>query len=167
MTAWTSGLWTHDGVNQPLKTKDAETRKSGAGHVVVEAYLKDEGRWIMADGQAGVIPTLNGRPISAMELRDALSSKAPGLSAVSAPDAPVKDWFNWISEYLYFFSVRFDSRFDDPMPSERALMLVPPARKSRKFFNAASRSRTRPTPARSRIFIRNYKNPPWAPGIST
>ena len=117
-----------------IRTQDMETRRSGAGHVVVEAYLKDEGRWIMADGQFGVIPTLDGRPLDAVELQDALARKAPGLSVFSAAGEPAQGWFNWVAPYLYHFTVRFDDRFDDPMPSSRSLMLLPIGAQEPKIF---------------------------------
>jgi len=39
-----------------LKTKNCETKRYGAGHVVVEAYLKDKEKWVMIDPQWDVIP---------------------------------------------------------------------------------------------------------------
>ncbi|HEY6565393.1 MAG TPA: transglutaminase-like domain-containing protein, partial [Pirellulaceae bacterium] len=66
-----------------LMTEDAETRTSGAGHVVAEAYLPDRQRWIMCDGQWDVIPLLDGKPLSALGLQEALADRAPGLSVYS------------------------------------------------------------------------------------
>jgi transglutaminase-like putative cysteine protease len=34
-----------------LKTADVETRVSGAGHMAVEAYLRDRSKWILVDPQ--------------------------------------------------------------------------------------------------------------------
>lgn len=115
-----------------LKTRDVETRRSGAGHVVTEAYLADEGRWIMADGQFGLIPTLQGRPINAVELQAALAEGAAGLDVHAGSGA--QGWFGFVGPYLHYFDVRYDNRFSSPMPVGRKLMLVPLGEKEPRIF---------------------------------
>ena len=51
--------------NTGLTKKSIENRESG-GHVAVGAYLKNYKKLIMADGQWGAIPTLNGIPLNAV-----------------------------------------------------------------------------------------------------
>ena len=115
-----------------LKTSDVETRESGAGHVVVEAYLQDMDKWVMIDSQFDVIPLLDGIPLSAVELQDALARGARGLDVASASGSTTLldhlkhrvFYFNWIGQYLYFFDVPLDHRFVTGA-SQQKLMLVP------------------------------------------
>lgn len=115
-----------------LKTHDAETRESGAGHVVVEAYLRDAGRWVMIDSQFDAIPMLQGEPLNAVQLQKALAERSPGLSITSigrggflAEHARRIFYLNWIGQYLYFFDVPFDNRVAAEDRSHLRLMLVP------------------------------------------
>lgn len=110
-----------------LRTKYVETELWGAGHVVAEAYLKDLGKWIMIDGQWGVIPILNGTPLSAFELGQALMNQATGLDVYSDYGVDKESFFNWIEPYLYYIVVSFDNRIGLE-PEEYAggvLMFVP------------------------------------------
>lgn len=116
-----------------LKTEDVETRESGAGHVVAEAYLTDAQKWIMVDGQWDVIPTLKGRPLNAVELQDALARRAKGLSVESFSGARADEYFKWVAPYLFYFDVRFDSRYEvERQP--HSLMLVPVGAKEPAIF---------------------------------
>lgn len=56
-----------------LRTQDVETRKSGAGHVVVECYLESVRRWVMFDPQTNVHSEKNDIPLNAVELQRELS----------------------------------------------------------------------------------------------
>jgi hypothetical protein len=93
-----------------LKTKDVESALIGAGHVVAEAYLQDQGKWIMIDGQWGVIPTLNGTPLNAVELQQALADRVMGLDVYSDSGVEKEQYFHWIKDYLYYLDVPFDNR---------------------------------------------------------
>lgn len=110
-----------------LKTKDVESTFIGAGHVVAETYLKDQGKWIMIDGQWGVIPTLNGTPLNAVELQQALADRVMGLDVYSDSGVEKEQYFHWIEDYLYYLDVPFDNR-TGIAPEDYAggiLMLVP------------------------------------------
>ncbi len=107
-----------------LKTKDVETRKSGAGHVVVEAYLRDLNKWVMVDGQWNVIPIHNGDPINTVELQRVLANGEEGLSIASLEKNNKSNFFRWIVEYLYYFDTGLDNRFVSEKSYKR-LMLVP------------------------------------------
>ncbi len=48
-----------------LKTRRADTARSGAGHVVTEIWLDDLGKWAFVDGQLGYKVTLDGTPLNA------------------------------------------------------------------------------------------------------
>ncbi len=109
-----------------LKTKDMETRYSGAGHIAAEVYLEDLKKWVFIDGQFGVIPLSNEIPLSSIELKNALAFSDSDLTLWRSSD-PSTDYFNWISDYLYFFTVNYDQRvgYDITYKTYNALMLVP------------------------------------------
>lgn len=110
-----------------LKTKYVESELFGAGHVVAEAYLNDLGKWIMIDGQWGVIPTLDGTPLNAVELQQALASQTAGLDVYNDSGVDKEEYFNWIKDYLYYIDVPFDNRtgIDPEEYAGGILMLVP------------------------------------------
>lgn len=87
-----------------LKTADVETRSSGAGHVVTEAYLRDLNKWVFIDGQWNVIPFLNGIPLNAVELQRALANNEKGLD-LGLKAAQSIFYRRWIAPYLYYFDV--------------------------------------------------------------
>ena len=94
-----------------LKTADVETRSSGAGHVVVEAYLRDLDKWAMADGQWNVIPALAGRPLNAVELQRALAAGDGPLELVGVTGLRALLYRRWIVPYLYFFDTSVDGEY--------------------------------------------------------
>lgn len=116
-----------------LKTEDVETRESGAGHVVAEAYLADRKKWVMVDGQFDVIPTLRGKPLNAVELQRALSRGAKGLGVDSLSGASAEKYFAWVAPYLFYFDTKFDSRHEGAQ-SNVSLMLVPVGAKQPAVF---------------------------------
>ena len=116
-----------------LQTVDVETRKSGAGHVLTEAWLADQQKWALVDGQWDVIPLLQGTPLNAVELQKALAERSPGLSVISVAGTSAKKYARWIRPYLFYFAVSFDSRVGGKkVPGE--LMLVPLGAKNPMIF---------------------------------
>ncbi|TGE29396.1 transglutaminase-like domain-containing protein [Hymenobacter metallicola] len=107
-----------------LKTADVETRRDGAGHAVAEAWLRDQQKWVMIDGQWDVVPMLNNTPLNAVELQKALATNAPGLRIETASQTKQKSYLNWLEPYLYYFDTVLDSRFGVNAPPS-GLMLVP------------------------------------------
>ena len=107
-----------------LKTADCETREYGAGHVVTEVYLRDKRSWVMVDGQWNVIPVADGRPLSALGLRDALNDgeRVTSLTAVSGEQ--VSEFLAWIDKYLFYFETQFDNR-ELGVEGKARLLLVP------------------------------------------
>lgn len=90
-----------------LKTKDVETRKYYAGHVVAEAYLTDLKKWVMIDSNYGVVPAQNGNPLSIYELQQVIFSdgKIDELSSdYSGQLSTIKEYVNWIKAYLFYFN---------------------------------------------------------------
>jgi hypothetical protein len=114
-----------------ILTEDVETKESGAAHVVAEAYLADKKKWIMVDGQWDVIPTLNGRPLGAIEFQKALAKNAKGLGVDTFSGVEAKGYFDWIAPYLFYFITKFDNRYGVPA-SRKELVLVPEGAKEPK-----------------------------------
>jgi hypothetical protein len=110
-----------------IQTKDAETRKYGAGHVVAEAYLPDRGKWVFIDGQFGAIPFSGTTPLSGIEFKAALANGDPKLEIWSTDPGDIDNYRSWISDYLYFFTDRIDNRVGDSIADRdnRRLILVP------------------------------------------
>jgi hypothetical protein len=107
-----------------LKTRDVEMRELGAGHVVVEAYLIDLGKWIMIDPQFDAIPTLADSPMNALELGRALERGDANLRIITSSGTDTKGYFAWIRQYLFYFDVYLDNRYPKPA-TNKGLMLVP------------------------------------------
>lgn len=153
VTRWVSGLWQHDGENEPeqndpmyildqvinhgqryrcveygivicaclnalgmesrklsLKTKDAETRPYGAGHVGCEVYLEDVDKWVFIDGQWGAIPVLDKTPLNAYEFGVALREKDEQLRinwVNNVYQSTDDNYFEWIGPYLYYLDSAF------------------------------------------------------------
>ncbi len=120
-----------------LKMHNVEINLLGAGHVVSEAYLEDLDKWVMLDGQWDIIPILNGEPLSALELQQALAEEKEGLGVISSSEVEPEEYFRWIRPYLYYMDVNFDQRVSDEITDRRKkgnLMLLPEgARKPLRF----------------------------------
>jgi hypothetical protein len=117
-----------------LKTEDVETRPTGAGHCVAEAYLRDQAKWVMADGQWDVIPMLGERPLNAVEFRDALAQGSPELALDGSSGAEAEEYLRWVAPYLFYFDVPLDNRIGVPDCSPTRLMLVPRGAKKPTVF---------------------------------
>jgi hypothetical protein len=126
-----------------LKTSDVETRKYGAGHVVIEFWSKDHKKWIMCDVQAGIIPTFNNELLSAFELGEKVNqgllvdyipvngSRFP--SNKSFADMPA--YIDWVREYLYFYDTPTAITFlDIDRKKQLIAMLVPLGVEPPKMF---------------------------------
>lgn len=105
-----------------LKTEDCETREYGAGHVVVEVYIPELSKWIMADPQFNVVAFNNNVPLNAVEL--AQSNKSSVVIKQAFDDS--FSYYDWILPYLFYFSIRFDNRVNERSNrGKKQLMLVP------------------------------------------
>lgn len=123
-----------------LRTADVETRAYGAGHVVIEAYLAELNTWIMVDTQANVIPVLDGKPLNAVELQEALAQKPSGLTIMShAPGATFDEYVSFIKPYLYYFQTALEQSYnDDSHQIAKSVMLVPIGAKNPTIFQITS-----------------------------
>jgi len=116
-----------------LKTRDVARVKSGAGHVVTEAYSSGLGKWIFMDPQLDLIPVLDGIPLDAVEFQRAIASGANVelINSEGVLDADFRDsYLRWLGKYLYFLEVPFDSRIGEEaeilkFDGKPKLMLVP------------------------------------------
>lgn len=117
-----------------LKTADVETRATGAGHVVTEAFLPDQKRWVMLDGQWGAAAERSGVPLSALEFRQALADGAD-LTIVGAAES----YIAWVRPYLYYLDAPYDNRVEVRNRSSRGLMLVPEGAPEPKVFQRTGR----------------------------
>lgn len=115
-----------------LKMKDVETRKSGAGHVVAEAYIAELDKWIMADGQWNIVPIAGGAPLNCVELQKAIADQREITTLGDTSESPA-DYLEWIGPYLYYFDVKLDNRIAERDHYE-SLMLVPDGAKKPHVF---------------------------------
>ena len=116
-----------------LETADVETRRLGAGHVLTEAWLADQRKWVLADGQWDVIPLWQGVPLNAVELQRVLAERRPGFGVLSTAGTPARKYARWIQPYLFYFAISFDTRVGvKRVPGE--LLLVPIGAKNPTVF---------------------------------
>lgn len=108
-----------------LMTQDVETRKYGAGHLVVEAFLPEQNTWAMVDGQFGALATVNGAPASAAVYAEALHSDPDSASGLSGLEFNPKRYKKWIKPYLYYLSAKLDNRYDEEPGPDNSICLGP------------------------------------------
>jgi hypothetical protein len=91
-----------------MRSKDVETRKSGAGHKVVECFLTDQKKWVLMDPQFGYYSLYNGNPVSALGLQVLLSRDPQNLKLFDKNEVVGKEkkrYYNYVSNYLYYFII--------------------------------------------------------------
>ncbi len=125
-----------------LKTKDCESRESGAGHSTAEVYLEDFGKWVFMDPQNDVVAFKDSIPLNAYEFRMAIEEN-PALIDIFYKGSWVADDFakqviDWIYPYLYFMEVPFDNRYGVEQKAScegnEKLMYVPQGSEAPKVF---------------------------------
>lgn len=107
-----------------LKAEDVQTRASAAGHALAEAWLPDQGKWVMVDAQADIIPMLGTTPLNAVELQQALATDQEDLTVLTSTNSKAKPYFKWVNQYLFYFDTVMDNRYG-VKSARTALMLVP------------------------------------------
>ncbi|RPI29304.1 MAG: hypothetical protein EHM61_02020 [Acidobacteria bacterium] len=113
-----------------LLPKDVETRSEA--HSVAEVWLPKFKKWVIADGQYGIVPEFRGIPLSGLELQRAIAEEAPiecrGNSAKCA------DWKNFIMPNIFYFKIAQNQHRFGMKTGTAQLVLVPKgAAKPRKF----------------------------------
>lgn len=116
-----------------LKAANSDTRASAGGHALTEAWLPDQGKWVMVDSQFDIVPLLNGEPVNAVELQQALAINAKGLSIITSTEATSKNYFKWLRNYLYYFDTVLDNRFGVKTAATGLMLLPEGARKLLAF----------------------------------
>jgi hypothetical protein len=117
-----------------LMTSDVETRRSGAGHVVAEAYLRDRRAWVMVDGQWSAVPFLRGAPLSAVGLQEALASSPADVTFEGLPVSRWRSYQAWVAPYLFYFSAPRDNRTSGLDPAPGRFILVPAGADAPRVF---------------------------------
>jgi len=94
-----------------LKMLHADIITSGAGHVVCEVFSKQFDKWIMIDGQWGVIVEHEGIPLNAWEISQMIKNN----KTLVVVDATTKEhisnqqeYLSWLEPYLVYFDVDYD-----------------------------------------------------------
>ena len=130
-----------------LKTQDVESVKYGAGHVLAEAYLSDISKWVMADGQFNIIPSLNNVPLNCVEFQNSII-KGENFDLIDKDGKVDKkrrnQYLDFIPQYLYYFDTRFDNRqglINDHLAvdGKAKLMLTPLGSKSPTIFQVTGK----------------------------
>lgn len=117
-----------------LSSSDVETRKYGAGHIVIEAYLKNLNKWIMVDAQANAIPVLNNIPLNAVEFQKALANHYSCLNIISlSNEITFKEYVEFIGQYLYYFKTELEQKCTRD-GDQKSIMLVPIGAKKPTVF---------------------------------
>ncbi|MEW6735188.1 MAG: transglutaminase domain-containing protein [Acidobacteriota bacterium] len=110
-----------------LLPKDVETRSES--HTVVEAWLPQFKKWVLADGQFGLIAEKDGIPLNAVELQAAIA-EGKQLTLRGTTDS---NWKSFIFPNLYFFKISQDQRSFESQPSAQ-LVLVPKGSQLPRIF---------------------------------
>jgi hypothetical protein len=130
-----------------LKTRDVETTRYGAGHVLTEAWSNIHNKWFLLDAQFNVVPFADGLPLNAVEFQSAIVNgadyKLMDLHGEVSQDRR-EQYMKFIPPYLYYFDFKFDQRevgyAEMFKVNEKAiLMLVPTQAKRPTVFQRKSR----------------------------
>jgi hypothetical protein len=119
-----------------LAVREVESTLMGAGHVANEVYLADLDKWFFLDGQWNTIPLgADGIPLNALELRQALDRKDPGLTILDTLGGDPSDYKTWIHPYLYYLSTGIH---EGKNHIEKRLILLPEGAPEPKVFQILS-----------------------------
>lgn len=114
-----------------LLKKNCEYQIMGDSHVVVEAYIKRENKWVFIDPQWNVIPFLNQRPLNSIEFQSALTLDE-NIDLRSKSNKDKKRYKRWIYRYLYYMYTNVDNRAIKEKSTR--IMLVPVGANYPKVF---------------------------------
>lgn len=106
-----------------LRTADVETRKSGAGHVVVEAYIREYKRWVMFDPQNNAYATKDGIPINSLELGLNLENDPESISFPTIAKLLRRRYIKFIQQYLYYFHSDLKMAYPQDYPRTQVVLM--------------------------------------------
>lgn len=125
-----------------LKTKDAATIQSSAGHSSAEVYLNDIKKWVLCDPQNDILAMKDDIPLNACELQLSINQYPDQIDYFyKGEKVPLEFGYqiaNWFYPYLYFLDIYFDNRY--PKSDEykclenNKLILVPKGEEAPKVF---------------------------------
>lgn len=122
-----------------LRTRDLETRKSGAGHVAAECYLESFRKWALFDPQFDIHSEKDGIPLNAVELQRELGSSYDSVEMYtfdSPADSELKrEYSDWICQYLFYFHTSREIVFPAQFPSVQIVLMPMGAKTPVKFQN--------------------------------
>lgn len=130
-----------------LMTKDVETTRYGAGHVLTEVWSTQYNKWFLLDPQFNIVPVLDNVPLNAVEFQNAIAQKSDfQLIDVNGRVSRKRErsYLSFITPYLYYMDTRFDQRevgFDSLLyvNGKIGLMLVPVGAKNPTVFQRNTR----------------------------
>jgi hypothetical protein len=97
------------------QSRDVETRRLGAGHVFVEAWLEDRQAWVFVDPELDVIGVAkDGTPMDAVAFRQSLALKDPPIEYPAS-----------LAMCMYHFTTSIDQRYPIDSRSVGEAMLAP------------------------------------------
>jgi hypothetical protein len=103
-----------------LLPRDVEVRSEA--HSVAEVWLESLQKWVLADGQYGIIGELDGVPLNGLELQAAFAEDKPVRCASGA--AACGEWKPFILRNAFYFKIADDQR-SYRRDFKRQLVLVP------------------------------------------
>ncbi len=113
-----------------LLPRDVETRSEA--HTVAEVWVPEWKKWVIADGQFGAVPELDGTPLNALELQAALAAEKP-VKCIVGSDVCSK-WQDFILPNIFYFKIQQDQRrFADKKKPEQLVLVPKGAPWPRKF----------------------------------
>jgi hypothetical protein len=112
-----------------LLPKETETRHDA--HSVAEVWLSSRGKWVLADGQWGQVAEVDGVPLNAIELQDAL---VKDKTIQCSKPVSCRPWLGFIQQYLYFFKITRDERWFENFKADQ-LVLMPVGATAPKSMN--------------------------------
>ena len=116
-----------------LKRADAAHAESGAGHVVSEAYVEEQKRWVFLDPQFDIFAVRNQQVQSVADLsvsqRDHFTMDPQSLLSKGNLD----EYLLWLRPYLFYIQVPYDSDANGASV-EKSLMYVPEHAEPLKVF---------------------------------
>jgi hypothetical protein len=125
-----------------LKTKDVETTKSSAGHVLAEVWMPEHEKWVLIDGQFNIMPILDSIPLNSVEFQKAISEKKSyKLIDINGEvsNKRRKNYLSFIYDYLFYIDTGFEPSINGvykskEIESKSNLMLVPVGAKNPTIF---------------------------------
>ena len=133
-----------------LLPRNVERNTDGNYHVVTEAFLNDEKKWVMVDAQFNAVPTLNKRPLNLVELQYALAERLKGVEFGNLNQEMGVIYSTDLLNYLHFFYTPLDNRVvgaTAPDNVKGGVMLVPLGERAPRSFAQAPIGKFRVTNA--------------------